>query len=178
MGRTASCDRPLRGTIHHHRMPAPEALPGPGMVFHRTVLFIRVSERLSGRSFHKLSARCRRAKPTLPMTPPSTLASTAKSDGEGRSHRQSHAALPPHPLRGEGAIIARGQPSNDLFYIVNGSVTVLLEDERRSRDRPRLSQPGRLLRRDRFVQREPESDGALVRARTPCDMAHIGYAEV
>lgn len=77
----------------------------------------------------------------------------------------------------KAAIIRQGDPSHDLFYIVKGSVTVLLEDEE-----GRELVLAYLNAGDFFGEiglfNEHLDRSALVRAKTGCDIAQISYEKI
>jgi CRP/FNR family transcriptional regulator, cyclic AMP receptor protein len=84
-------------------------------------------------------------------------------------HRKSYPA--------KATIIRQGDPSHDLFYIVKGSVTVLLEDEE-----GRELVLAYLNAGDFFGEiglfNEHQGRSALVRAKTACDIAQISYEKI
>jgi len=77
----------------------------------------------------------------------------------------------------KATIIRQGDPSHDLFYIVKGSVTVLLEDEE-----GRELVLAYLNAGDFFGEiglfNEHVGRSALVRAKTACDIAQISYEKI
>lgn len=85
------------------------------------------------------------------------------------SHRKQYPA--------KAVIIRQGDPSDELFYIINGSATVLLEDERGHE-----LVLAYLNRGDFFGEmglfNERANRSALVRARTVCDISHISYEKL
>jgi CRP/FNR family cyclic AMP-dependent transcriptional regulator len=84
-------------------------------------------------------------------------------------HRKSYPA--------KATIIRQGDPSHELFYIVKGSVTVLLEDEE-----GRELVLAYLNAGDFFGEiglfNEHQGRSALVRAKTACDIAQISYEKI
>ena len=81
-------------------------------------------------------------------------------------HRRQFAA--------KATIIRQGDPSHDLFYIVKGSVTVMLEDEEGRELVLAYLNPGDFFGEiglfDEHVNRS-----ALVRAKSTCEIAQISY---
>jgi len=74
----------------------------------------------------------------------------------------------------KNTILRCGEPSNDLLYVVKGSVSVLLEN-----DNGRELVLAYLNQGEFFGElglfHEVQSRSALVRARTACEIAHIPY---
>ena len=77
----------------------------------------------------------------------------------------------------KSTIVRQGDPSKDLFYIIEGSVTVMLEDSQGHEIVLAYLNPG-----DFFGEiglfREQASRSALVRARTACEVAQISYEKL
>ena len=77
----------------------------------------------------------------------------------------------------KSTIVRQGDPSKDLFYIIEGSVTVMLEDSQGHEIVLEYLNPG-----DFFGEiglfREQASRSALVRARTACEVAQISYEKL
>jgi len=77
----------------------------------------------------------------------------------------------------KSTIIRQGDPSNDLFYIIKGSVTVCLED-----DEGREIVLAYLNAGDFFGEiglfHEQANRSALVRSRTACEIAQISYEKL
>lgn len=79
--------------------------------------------------------------------------------------------------RSKGVVVRPGDPASTLFYILEGSVSVIVEDEK-----------GReivltYLNKGDFIGEiglffHHERRGALVRARTACELAEIRYSEL
>jgi CRP/FNR family cyclic AMP-dependent transcriptional regulator len=74
----------------------------------------------------------------------------------------------------KSTIIRQGDPSNDLFYIIKGSVTVLLEDDAGREIVLAYLNPGDFFGEIGLFH-EQANRSALVRAKTPCEVAQIGY---
>lgn len=105
-----------------------------------------------------------------------TLTSTAKSDKDDLvASLMPHCRLTRYAAR--TPIIARGQPSNDLLYIVSGSVTVLLEDEHGREIVLGYLNEGEFFGEIGLLTDSPNRT-AFVRARSPCQVAHIGYTRL
>ncbi|MDQ3581673.1 MAG: cyclic nucleotide-binding domain-containing protein, partial [Pseudomonadota bacterium] len=105
-----------------------------------------------------------------------TLIATAKSDNNDLIvSLMPHCRLTRYAAR--APIIARGQPSNDLSYIVSGSVTVLLEDEHGREIVLGYLNEGEFFGEIGLLTDSPNRT-AFVRARSPCQVAHIGYARL
>lgn len=83
-----------------------------------------------------------------------------------------HCNRKPYPPK--TTIIRQGDPSKDLFYIVDGSVTVLLEDKKGHEIVLAYLNPGDFFGEIGLFN-ENLSRSALVRARTHCEIASITY---
>lgn len=71
-------------------------------------------------------------------------------------------------------IIRQGDPSTELFYLVNGSVTVLFEDEKGNEIVLAYLNAGEFFGEiGLFIENVNRT--ALVRARTQCEIAQISY---
>ena len=79
-------------------------------------------------------------------------------------------------VRPRHLIIKRGEPADRLYYLVEGSATVLLEDETDPRHEIILAylQPGEFIGEIGLFYETGERN-TLVRARTACRVAHIRY---
>lgn len=77
----------------------------------------------------------------------------------------------------KSTIIRQGDPSHDLFYIVKGSVTVLLEDEEGRELVLAYLNPGDFFGEIGLFN-EHVNRSALVRAKTVCDVAQISYEKL
>ncbi len=105
-----------------------------------------------------------------------TIAPNAKLDkGDLIATLMQHCRVTRYPAR--AAIIARGQPSDELLYIVSGSVTVLLEDEHGREIVLGYLNEGEFFGEIGLLTDSPNRT-AFVRARSPCQVAHIGYARL
>jgi CRP/FNR family cyclic AMP-dependent transcriptional regulator len=71
-------------------------------------------------------------------------------------------------------IIRQGDPSHDLFYIVKGSVTVMLEDDEGRELVLAYLNPGDFFGEIGLFN-EHVNRSALVRAKSPCEVATISY---
>jgi len=87
----------------------------------------------------------------------------------GHCHRRHYPA--------KAAIVRQGDPAGDLFYIVSGSVTVLLEDDKGHEIVLAYLNPGEFFGEIGLFSGD-ESRSALVRARSDCDIAQISYARL
>jgi len=87
----------------------------------------------------------------------------------GHCHRRRYPA--------KSAIIRQGDRAGELFYIVSGSVTVLLEDDKGHEIVLAYLNPGEFFGEIGLFSGD-ESRSALVRARTECDIAQIGYTRL
>lgn len=74
----------------------------------------------------------------------------------------------------KSTIIRQGDPSDELYYVIGGSVTVLLEDEEGHEIVLAYLNPGDFFGEIGLFN-ENLHRGALVRARTHCDIASISY---
>jgi CRP/FNR family cyclic AMP-dependent transcriptional regulator len=74
-------------------------------------------------------------------------------------------------------IIRQGDVSADLFYIIKGSVTVLLEDEQGREIVLAYLNPGDFFGEIGLFH-ERANRSALVRSRTSCDVAQISYEKL
>lgn len=77
----------------------------------------------------------------------------------------------------KSTIIRQGDPSHDLFYVVKGSVTVLLEDEEGRELVLAYLNPGDFFGEIGLFN-EHQNRSALVRAKSPCDIAQISYEKI
>ena len=77
----------------------------------------------------------------------------------------------------KAAIIRQGDPSRDLFYVVKGSVTVLLEEGEGRELVLAYLNPGEFFGEFGLFD-ETASRSALVRARTVCEIAQISYEKL
>lgn len=84
-------------------------------------------------------------------------------------HRRNYTA--------KAAIIRQGDPAGELYYIIRGSVTVLLEDEKGHEIVLAYLNPGEFFGEIGLFN-EDASRTALVRARTECEIAQIGYRKL
>lgn len=71
-------------------------------------------------------------------------------------------------------IIKEGDPSRDLFYIIAGSVTVLVEDDKGHEIVLAYLNPGDFFGEIGLFDEEHKRS-AIVRARSKCDIAQISY---
>ena len=74
----------------------------------------------------------------------------------------------------KAAIIRQGDPAGELYYIIRGSVTVLLEDDKGHEIVLAYLNPGDFFGEIGLFN-EDASRTALVRARGECEIAQIGY---
>ena len=74
----------------------------------------------------------------------------------------------------KSTLIRQGDPSHDLFYVVKGSVTVMLEDDEGRELVLAYLNPGDFFGEIGLFN-EHVNRSALVRAKTQCDIAQIGY---
>ena len=81
-------------------------------------------------------------------------------------HRKQYSA--------KSTIIRQGDPSHDLFYIVKGSVTVMLEDDEGRELVLAYLNPGDFFGEIGLFN-EHVNRSALVRAKTACEVATISY---
>jgi CRP/FNR family cyclic AMP-dependent transcriptional regulator len=77
----------------------------------------------------------------------------------------------------ESAIIRQGDPAGDLFYIIEGSVTVLLEDDKGHEIVLAYLNPGDFFGEIGLFN-EDAGRTALVRARVDCEIAQISYKKL
>jgi CRP/FNR family transcriptional regulator, cyclic AMP receptor protein len=103
---------------------------------------------------------------TTPRAHPSGIRSEAIARFIEHCHRRHYAP--------KTAIIRQGDPSDELYYIISGSVTVLLEDEEGHEIVLAYLNPGDFFGEIGLFH-ENMNRSALVRARTPCEIAHISY---
>ena len=80
-------------------------------------------------------------------------------------------------FKAKAAIIRQGDPSRDLFYVVKGSVTVLLEEGEGRELVLAYLNPGEFFGEFGLFD-ETASRSALVRARTACEIAQISYEKL
>ena len=71
-------------------------------------------------------------------------------------------------------IIRQGEAATDLYYIIKGSVTVMLEDDEGREIVLAYLNPGDFFGEIGLFN-EHSNRSALVRARTVCEVAHISY---
>lgn len=74
-------------------------------------------------------------------------------------------------------IITRGDPSDELLYVVKGSVSVLLEDERGHEIVLSYLNSGQFIGEIGLFIADVKRT-AMVRARTPCEIARISYGRL
>ncbi len=84
----------------------------------------------------------------------------------GHSHIRSYPA--------KHILIREGDPSRDLFYIVRGSVTVMIEEQRGREIVLAYLNPGDFFGEIGLFDEEHKRT-AYVRARTACEIANISY---
>ena len=84
-------------------------------------------------------------------------------------HRRHYAA--------KSTIIRQGTPTGDLYYLINGSVTVLIEDERGHEIVMTYLHPGDFFGEVGLFD-EQAGRIAVVRARTRCEVAQISYSRL
>jgi CRP/FNR family transcriptional regulator, cyclic AMP receptor protein len=77
----------------------------------------------------------------------------------------------------KSAIIRQGDPSRDLYYVVKGSVTVMLEDADGRELVLAYLNPGDFFGEIGLFN-ESLSRSALVRAKTSCEIAQISYEKL
>lgn len=77
----------------------------------------------------------------------------------------------------KAAIIRQGDPAGELFLIMRGSVTVLLEDDKGHEIVLAYLNPGEFFGEIGLFN-EDASRTALVRARGECEIAQIGYKKL
>ncbi len=77
----------------------------------------------------------------------------------------------------KAAIIRQGDPAGELYYIISGSVTVLLEDDKGHEIVLAYLNPGDFFGEIGLFN-EDASRTALVRARGECEIAQIGYRKL
>lgn len=81
-------------------------------------------------------------------------------------HRKQYSA--------KSTIIRHGDPSHELYYIIKGSVTVMLEDEEGRELVLAYLNPGDFFG-EMSLFNEHNNRSALVRAKTQCEVAQISY---
>ncbi len=99
----------------------------------------------------------------------SSISSDALARFLEHSHRRQYPA--------KATIIRQGDPSAELFYIIKGSVTVLLEDEQGHEIVLAYLNPGDFFGEIGLFH-ERANRTALVRARTVCEVAQISYEKL
>ena len=77
----------------------------------------------------------------------------------------------------KAAIIRQGDPAGELYYIIRGSVSVLLEDDKGHEIVLAYLNPGEFFGEIGLFN-EDANRTALVRARTECEIAQIGYKKL
>ncbi|MFT4564829.1 MAG: CRP/FNR family cyclic AMP-dependent transcriptional regulator, partial [Gammaproteobacteria bacterium] len=77
----------------------------------------------------------------------------------------------------KSTIIRQGDPSHELFYIIKGSVTVMLEDEEGRELVLAYLNPGDFFGEIGLFN-EHVNRSALVRAKTSCEVAQISYEKL
>lgn len=76
-------------------------------------------------------------------------------------------------FRAKSSIIKEGDPSDDLFYIISGSVTVLTEDDKGREIVLAYLNPGDFFGEIGLF--DDDNRSAFVRARTNCEIAQMSY---
>ena len=100
---------------------------------------------------------------------PQPLASLPVQNFLGHCQRKQFAA--------KSVIIRQGDPSKDLYFVVKGSVTVLLEEEDGRDLVLAYLNPGDFFGEIGLFN-ESLSRSAMVRAKTACEIAYISYDKV
>jgi CRP/FNR family cyclic AMP-dependent transcriptional regulator len=77
----------------------------------------------------------------------------------------------------KASIIRQGDPAGELYYIISGSVTVLLEDDKGHEIVLAYLNPGDFIGEIGLFNADA-SRTALVRARAPSEIAQIGYKKL
>lgn len=77
----------------------------------------------------------------------------------------------------KAAIIRQGDPAGELYYIIDGSVTVLLEDDKGHEIVLAYLNPGDFFGEIGLFNADANRT-ALVRARTECEIAQISYTKL
>ncbi len=77
----------------------------------------------------------------------------------------------------KAAIIRQGDPAGELYFIIRGSVTVLLEDDKGHEIVLAYLNPGEFFGEIGLFN-EDANRTALVRARSECEIAQIGYKKL
>jgi CRP/FNR family cyclic AMP-dependent transcriptional regulator len=77
----------------------------------------------------------------------------------------------------KAAIIRQGDRAGELFYVINGSVTVLLEDDKGHEIVLAYLNAGEFFGEIGLFS-DDSSRSALVRARTECEIAQISYSKL
>jgi CRP/FNR family transcriptional regulator, cyclic AMP receptor protein len=77
----------------------------------------------------------------------------------------------------KAAIIRQGDPAGELYFIIRGSVTVLLEDDKGHEIVLAYLNPGEFFGEIGLFN-EDANRTALVRARNECEIAQIGYKKL
>lgn len=77
----------------------------------------------------------------------------------------------------KASIIRQGDPAGELYYIIRGSVTVLLEDDKGHEIVLAYLNPGDFFGEIGLFN-EDASRSALVRARNACEIAQISYSKL
>ena len=77
----------------------------------------------------------------------------------------------------KAAIIRQGDPAGDLYFIIEGSVTVLLEDDKGHEIVLAYLNPGDFFGEIGLFNADANRS-ALVRARTKCEIAQISYQKL
>lgn len=75
-------------------------------------------------------------------------------------------------------IVCQGEPSEELLYVISGSVSVLLEDSKGNEIVLAYLNAGEFFGELGLFDEEHASRTALVRARTECEIARIGYQKL
>ncbi|MCI0400330.1 MAG: cAMP-activated global transcriptional regulator CRP [Gammaproteobacteria bacterium] len=79
-------------------------------------------------------------------------------------------------FRAKSSIIKEGDPSDDLFYIISGSVTVVTENDKGREIVLAYLNPGEFFGEIGLFDEKNRS--AFVRARTNCEIAQISYSKL
>ena len=106
--------------------------------------------------------------PTIPAKPSTTHSDTIE---------KFLAACHIRRFSPKAAIIRQGDPSRDLFYVVKGSVTVLLEEGDGRELVLAYLNPGEFFGEFGLFDQNA-SRSALVRARSACEVAQISYEKL
>ena len=131
---------------------------------------------LSKKAARKLAAQAKKsAAPADPLAPLPKIALRDVHPAQVEVHgHQAVAVVQEDALAGEEEVAGQGDPAGELYYIINGSVTVLLEDDKGHEIVLAYLNPGDFFG-EMGLFGEDSNRSAWIRTKTQCELAEISY---